>query len=328
MPLTRSWSGLLAILTLSILIPMRGIASENIVSGHQVDIDPTAPFPSVMFSDVLKSMSDQAFWENGQLRFFERVRMTFLPEFQDPQHIAAYNPNTGAFLVAELKNGSDEVVRTLFWEARQDSFPYWTTSVVNNSDPAPLAAGEYTFTWKIDGKAFWQLPFEVGSQPAASAYEKPNMLLEGPWQEWAYIYVPNGNLGQNPTFNLFLRDAEASMGDWKEKNIAIEVKRDGTLVAQYGLDGNSRQMAKPWWVAHELALRNPDDSGFAAATDLVAEGSYTVTVTDNGKLLGEYQYEANGGIPFVGRQDRENANPLEYLEGAQDRFYIRRTDGP
>lgn len=318
------WATTFAAVALGLFTPVRGMASESIVSTHGVAADPEKPFPSVMYSDILKSMSDQVLWEKGQLRFFERVRFTFLPDFQDPQHIAAYNPNTGAFLVSELTHASGEPVRTIFWEARQDRFPYWTATAVNNSDPEPLQAGKYALTWKIDGAPMWQLPFEVSTQGAASAYDQPNTYLEGPWQEWAYIYVPNGNLSQNPTFNFFLRDKEAKPGNWVEKNITLEVKRDGTLVAQYGKNGATRQMAKPWWEAFEFALRTPDDSGFVAASDIVAEGQYTVTLLNNGEVFAKYSYEANGAIPFTGRQDRENADPMTYLEGAQDRFYVER----
>jgi len=303
---------------------MQSAASEEMVSTHEVAIDPAQPFPSVMFSDILKSMSDQVFWEKGQLRFFERVRMTFLPAFQDPQHIAAYNPNTGAFLVSQLRNEAGEEVSRVFWESRQDSFPYWTTTAVGNSDPAPLNAGKYTLTWYIDGAAFWSLPFEVSTSAAASAYDQPNSYLEGPWNDWAYIYVPNGNLSQNPTFNFFLRDKQARPGSWVEKRVELDVLRDGQLVAQYGREGSSQLSAKPWWIAQELALRTPDDRGFAAAGDILAAGDYTVVMRINGETAAEYSYRAEGSIPFSGRQNRDSAEPLNYLEGAQDRFYIQK----
>jgi hypothetical protein len=307
-----------------LLIPAAASASEETVSPHQVSIDPDQPFPSVMFSDILKSMSDQVFWENGQLRFFERVRMTFLPAFQDPQHIAAYNPNTGAFLVSELRNGEGELVNTVFWEARQDSFPYWTTTAVGNSDPAPLAAGEYTLTWFIDGQAFWSLPFEVGKSPAESAYDQPNSYLEGPWSEWAYIYVPNGNLSQAPTFNVFLRDKKAKPGNWMDKSVELDVLRNGKLVAQYGHESGSQQAAKPWWISFEFALRAPDNQGFVPASELLAEGDYEIVMRVNDAPAGTYRYRADGVIPFSGRQDRESADRLSFLEGAQDRFYIQK----
>lgn len=300
------------------------VAAEPPASTHAVKIDPNAPFPSVMFSDILKSMSDQVMWEKGQLRFFERVRMTFLPDFQDPQHIAPYNSSTGAFLVSQLLDQSGADQATVFWEVRKDRFPYWAASAVGNSDPAPLSAGEYNLVWAIDGEAFWSLPFEVSTSAADSAYDQPTTYLEGPWNDWAYIYVPNGNLSQNPTFNYFLRDKNAKPGAWVEKNIEVTVSRDGELVAQHGQDNSSRQMAKPWWVAQELALRAPDDSGFVAASDILAPGDYTVSVSINGEPVAEYRYRADGTMPFTGRQDRETADPQTFVEGAQDRFYLQR----
>jgi len=300
-------------------------ASPDITSSHAVKIDDSKPFPSIMYSDILKSMSDQVVWQNGKMRFFERVRMTFLPEFQDPQHIAPYNASTGAFIVSELRNERQELVDTVFWEARKDSFPYWTTSAVNNSDPAPLKEGGYTLTWLIDGEAFWSLSFEVSSQAASNPYDEPNVYLEGPWQDWAYIYIPNGNLSQAPTFNLFLRDKAASPGNWTESRVHVRIKRDGELVAQHGMNNSSIQQAKPWWIAQELAMRKPDDSGFASGADILQAGTYTVKVTINDEPWGTYKYVADGGaLPFKGRQDRESADPLSYLEGARDRFYIKR----
>ncbi|KAA9134111.1 hypothetical protein F3N42_00755 [Marinihelvus fidelis] len=297
-------------------------------SDHAVTIDESQPFPSIMYSDILKSMSDQVFWEKGQLRFFERVRMTFLPDFQDPQHIAPYNKDTGAFLVSQLANKGGEVVSTVYWEARKDSFPYWTASAVNNSDPAPLAEGGYTLTWSIDGAPFWSLPFVVEGAAAASAYDQPNLYLEGPWNDWAYIYVPNGNLSQAPTFNLFIRDRDASPGLWTDLHVTVGVERDGELIGQYNMEPGAAThatiQAKPWWVAQELALRRADGSGFLPASEIVAPGKYEVTVTIDGEEYASYRYTADGAIPFTGRQDRESADPMNYLEGAQDRFYLER----
>lgn len=86
----------------------------------------------------------------------------------------------------------------------------------------------------------------------------------------------------------------------------------------------SRQMAKPCWEAQELALRSTDNSGLASAAEIVAPGKYQVMVKNGDELMAAFAHEADGAVPFTGRRDRENANPLEYLEGARDRFYISR----
>ncbi len=323
------FSRLLTILALPLVWAAGTVSASDpaIESTHGVRIDPARPFPSVMYSDILKSMSDQVFWEKGQLRFFERVRMTFLPEFSDPQHIAPYNPNTGAFLVSQLGDASGAVIRTVFWEAREERFPYWTANAVDNYDPPPLTPGDYTLTWLIDGAPFWELSFAVSAGEAASAYDAPSLHLEGPWEDWAYIYVPNGNLDQAPTFNVFVRDRNAAPGAWSELRATVEIHRDGERVAQLGHGSTStyaQLQGKPWWVANELALRNADDSGFASAADIVAPGEYVVTLRINDEVHATYGYTADGSLPFTGRQDRESANPESFLEGAQDRFYLKR----
>jgi hypothetical protein len=322
----------LALLALILIAPLAHAAPDaELTSQHEIRIDPDQPFPSLLYSDLLKSMSDQVFWEQGKLRFFERIRFTFLPDFNDPRHIAAYNPDTGAYLVSQITAASGDVVQNVRWEARREAFPIWVGQAVNNSDPAPLSPGAYSATWMIDGQAFWKMDFKVVSAGGTNPYEQGHFLLEGPWSEWAYIYVPNGNLSQTPTFNLFLRDADARPGQWTDQIVVIEVFRDGELVAQHGhTAGASRPasivQAKPWWIAQEFSLRSAEDDGFVPASELTAPGAYEVRVTINDELWGRYRYEADGSLPRPRRQNRDSAEPLTFLEGLTDRFYIERAD--
>lgn len=313
------------ILSGSLLFAGAAAAEEEITSGHRVAIDPAKPFPAILYSDILKVMSDQVFWEKGQLRLFDRVRMTFLPDFQDPQHIAPYNADTGAFLVSQLADASGEVLHTTFWEARPDRFPFWTATATGNSEPPVFPAGEYTLTWLLEGTPFWSLDFQISAEPSSNPYDPPNHYLDGPWNDWAYIYVPNANLSQAPTFNFFLRDKQAAPGNWIDKDLAVEVLRGDELVAQYGKDSTAIAQAKPWWIAQELALRNAGDSGFMPASEMLQAGKYTIRILIDGELYGTYRYEAPGGVlPMTGRQDRETADPMSYLEGGTDRFYLKR----
>jgi hypothetical protein len=154
-------------------------------------------------------------------------------------------------------------------------------------------------------------------------------LLEGPWSEWAYIYVPAVNLRQTPTFNLFLRDTKARPGNWSDQVVVIEVLRDGKLVAQHGHNPGAARpasivQAKPWWVCHEFSMRSANDEGYAPASSLVAAGNYEVRVTINGEPWGRYRYTANGTLPLNERQDRDQVAPLRLLEGLTDRFYLQR----
>ncbi len=304
-------------------------ADGELTSPHQVTIDPEQPFPSVLYSDLLKSMSDQVVWDKGKLRFFERVRLSFLPDFDDPSHIAAYNPNSGAYLVSRILDSNGEAVQTVYWEARREAFPIWVGQAVGNSDPAPLPTGDYTLDWTLDGQSFWTMDFSVAQSGAASAYEQGHFLLEGPWSEWAYIYVPGGNLSQGPTFNFFLRDAQARPGNWTDQVVVVEVFRDGELVAQHGHNPGAARpasivQAKPWWIAHEFSLRSAGDDGFVAAAELAEAGSYEIKVTINDELWGHYRYQADGSLPQPARQDRDSAEPTTFLEGLTDRFYVQR----
>jgi len=163
----------------------------------------------------------------------------------------------------------------------------------------------------------------------ANPYEQGHFLLEGPWSEWTYVYVPNGNLNQAPTFNLFLRVADARPGQWTDQVVVIEVFRDEELIAQHGQNAGASKPAsivpaKPWWIAHEFSLKSAGDDGFVPASELTATENYEVRVTINDELWGEYRYSASGELPRPARQWRGSDDPMTLLEGLIDRFYLQR----
>jgi len=143
---------------------------------------------------------------------FERVRMTFLPSFSDPHQIEAYNEKTGARIAHQIKKGG-EIVQTIFWQCRQNQFPFWQCTTANNSDPQPIGPGEYTLTWLLEGKPFWEMKnVTVSTGGAADIYSTGGIFFDGPWDDYAYIYVANGNVSASPTFNIFFARQEIQAG--------------------------------------------------------------------------------------------------------------------
>ena len=289
-----------------------------------VSIDPSQPAPSILYSDILKSMSDQVAWETGKFRVFEQVRMTFLPA-------ATYSARGGndARLAHEISNAEGQVGWRAFWDCSQDKFPFWICNAVGNSDPPVLLPGEYSFTWFIEGEAFWKLPITVTREGDPNdIFSQPKFYFDGPWDDYAYFYIGSGNTSSTPTFNIFLRDKESRPGgNWVEKTLEVDVRRDGQTVGGYPMVGRSGDFTlKPWWEVLEVALREPDEGGAVfPATNILETGEYEVIVKLGGEPYATYTYEAEDGqIPRTGRQDRNSADPLELLEGGRDRFYIRR----
>jgi hypothetical protein len=292
-------------------------AAPTLVSKHKLKIDKSKPYPSVVFSDILLSMQDQVVYKKGQLRIFKAVRFTFLPDFKDPKHIAAYNINTGAKLYHQIHDGKGKLLRTVFWQVQQQKFPFWVGSPVNNHNPPALKSGRYTLTFGVEGQPFWRMAFEVKGAKGADAYEKPKVYLDGPWRDYVYLYIGRGNLEGGATLSLFLRDKRSKIGKWKDAKVKITIKRGGRLVGENS--GLATFRLRPWYVRYDLPMRK--GRTFAKAKDLVKRGRYTVTVKVNGKRWGVFKYKAAGKIPL---SSRKKTKPFDFLEGGRDRFYIKR----
>jgi hypothetical protein len=72
-----------------------------------------------------------------------------------------------------------------------------------------------------------------------------------------------------------------------------------------------------------MALDDPGNEVFYARD--LKDGSYTVTVTLDEATYGEYAFSVKGGaIQHQERQVRESTNPLEYIEGGPERFFMKR----
>jgi len=98
-------------------------------------------------------------------------------------------------------------------------------------------------------------------------------------------------------------------------------------VAAYPGDGSSGNFnLKPWWEVQEVSLRVPGSDTVFNASELVKTGKYIVEVKLGGEHYATYEYMAAGTIPHNGRQNRENTDPKQLLEGVNDRFYIKRIE--
>lgn len=296
-------------------------ADVAIESKHEVKIDKSKPYPSILYSDILKSMQDPVAWKKGKIRMFKRVRMTFLPDFKDPKHVAAYNSSSGARLAHKLTDAKGKVIDTVLWQARKLKHPFWNASPVSHS-PTALKPGRYTYTWYVEGQPFWSVDFKVVKQAPKDAYGEARYYFEGPWNKAAYIYIPRGNTRVPPTLSIFIRNKKSVPGKEVRSSITAEIRRNGKLVAHK--PGKSTVMMHPWWERYDISLRSPKNPRrpMKAASIVKKNGRYKVTVKIDGKRYGVWTYRVRGGkIPF---SNRKGTKPLDFLEGGRDRFYLKR----
>lgn len=116
-------------------------------------------------------------------------------------------------------------------------------------------------------------------------------------------------------------------------DVKIVNARDGRVLATN--DGTLR--LEPRWgkAALNFRLNGGDRNTYFKAGDLLREdGRYSVRLTINNKLYGEYPFVVKGGrIELQGKQIRENTDPMvyivDYLSGGRyTSWWIKRESAP
>lgn len=312
-------------LVLFVLVASTPAQAQDLALANGVELTRNAklPPPALLYSDLLNATQSSAIWRSGRLQVDGPIRALFLPSYRTDQSIYSYNPDSGAKLAHVMRRADGTVVDTQFYNGQQQQAPYWALHPgVPPEDPLP--AGDYTMEWYLEGDLFYRFPFTVRVEEGSDPYNpEARTYFEGPWEDHAYLYVPNPN--STPMFSIWLRDTAAGPGDWKEHQLNISVKRGGKEVAYWpNPNGGAHPVdLKPWWDRLDVAL---DDAGTDVfyARDL-ADGAYTVTVTMDGAVYGTYGFAVRGGtIQHQGRQVRSGTDPLDYIEGGPERFFMKR----
>jgi hypothetical protein len=247
-----------------------------------------------------------------------------LPEFQDPKHQYAYNVATGARLAHQLKSANGKVVDTHFYHGRKLRNPIWTVNPTDTKDHK-LSPGKHVIKWYLEGKPFYKLPFTVRviksndpNNPGSRYY------LDGPWEDYIYFYLPRNKKYANATISIWMRDENAAPGNWGQPDTEITLSRNGEVIGGWpGVGGTNPLQLKPWYTRFDLGLRNK--KGGLKAKDLLQDGTYEVSIKTDGKVFASYQYTAKGG-KFVDqeRQIREKTDPMLFIEGGGERFFMKR----
>ena len=230
-----------------------------------------------------------------------------------------YDPDGGGKLSTIVKTADGKVLNTYVWYAESIG-GLWELSrykVLGGYEAVkPLAAGSYVLEFAIDDKPFYKFPFSVVSIKSDDPYqaEGNRYFIEGAWNEYGNIFYQRNDPQSILTFTTWVQD---KVGHQNKTSVPYDVKivnaRDGRVLAAH--DGTFR--LEPRWLKADLHFRpsGGDQNAYFKAGDLLREdGRYSVRLTINNKLYGEYPFVVKGGrIELQGRQVRENTDPMIYI---------------
>lgn len=230
-----------------------------------------------------------------------------------------YDPDGGGKLSTAVKTADGKVINTYVWYAESIG-GLWELSrykVLGGYEAVkPLTAGSYVLEFAIDDKPFYRFPFSVvviksddPYQPAGNRY-----FIEGAWNDYGNIYYQRNDPQSSLTFTTWVQD---KVGHVNKDSVPYEVKllntRNARVLAAYA--GTLR--LEPRWLKADLDFRpsGGDQNTYFKAGDLLREdGSYSVRLTINNKLYGEYPFVVKAGrIELQGKQIREKTDPMVYI---------------
>jgi hypothetical protein len=231
----------------------------------------------------------------------------------------AYDPDGGGKLTTLVKTADGKLLNTYVWYAESIG-GLWELSrfkVIGGYESVkPLTAGNYVLEFAAEDKPFTRFPFTVvvgknedPYQPAGARY-----FIEGAWNEYGNIFYQRNDPQSSLTFTTWVQD-KSSGGN--KTSTPYEAKlinlKDGKAL---GEDSATLRL-EPRWLELKLFLRpaGGDKNSYLKAADLLrADGRYSVRLTIDGKLYGEYPFTVKDSrIQFQGKQVRDKTEPMDYI---------------
>ena len=229
-----------------------------------------------------------------------------------------YDPDSGGKLKSLVKTADGKVLNTYVWYAESVG-ALWEMSrykVLGGYEAVkPLTAGSYVLEFAIDDKPFYKFPFSVVAMKSEDPYQAAGTryFIEGAWNDYGNIYYQRNDPASILTFTTWLRN---KVGSQAQTSLPYDIKlisaRDSRVLAEHS--GTLR--LEPRWLKAALNFQSAGErKGYFKAGDLLREdGRYSVRLTINNKLHGEYPFVVKGGrIELQGKQIREKTDPMSYI---------------
>ena len=255
--------------------------------------------------------------------------------------VSTYSPENGGTLTSTLKRSDGATVAEIVWYAEKLKPPYWLLSSYKirvpgggwNAEPQfkLTTAGDYIVEFLLDGKLFYRFPFSLEALVSDDPYNPQTVYrLNGAWNDYAYFLYAEADPSRPLMFKLWLRND----GSQKRKDVKVTgtLKHGGKEIAKFGEFPLDYSLSSDW-IRYEITFGQFKNSQFNSkvwysslkAEELLTNGTYELTMELGDKPYGTWTFSAKGGqIERQGRQVRTTTDPLEFIEGGKDAFWVKR----
>jgi hypothetical protein len=287
-----------------------------------------------MFSTVLegvKVLPDQGYFR------MDRIQAVFLPEpTAKSKTIYPYDPKEGGKLHTVIRKKDGTVVEVATWYASKLKPPYWLLESYELKDTKTTAnyklpgEGEYLLDFYLEGKLFYRFPFKLVAVGSDDPFDPGKVWqLEGAWNDYGYLFYADANPSNALAFKLWLqKKGKPKPGEEMKAKAEIVRMSDGKVLCI----GTGNYRPRPNWIRYDFMgnFRHPENDAVYYTKELLGQdGAYEVRISINEEPYGTYPFEIKGGkIQYQGRAVRGETNPLIFVEGGRDAWWLRRKEAP
>jgi len=259
--------------------------------------------PGLYFSSIVRFLKlDPA---SGKLTL-PNVTATRLPEKDASGQRAVYGGGGTHTMDATL----------LFGEKKLGSFAYRASGggkkvdcrVASGSAATLTEAGSYMLQYSLDGKPFYQFPFEVVKKDG-------KFHFGAPWTDTGYL-IHEGGAGRPLVWKMFFSDT----GNGSQVHVRAKLWQGGRVIAANS-DNQTVYVRPGTWKRENIWLNDADRRQIRASDVMAKDGAYSMQVTLNRKTLIYFPFEVKGGKIYVANKDRKAATKLQLMEESTDEMY-------
>ncbi len=272
--------------------------------------------PSMVYYSVLNGINLNA--GNGVFRFVtgdddNAILAAFLP----PELLTNKKEMQKAITLV-LKKDAD-VVQEYHWKVGQlkGAF-FWLVNHDVAKAPFIKEAGNYSLEFLFRDKPLLNFPFSVSVEKSTDPYKPGDgYYLEGAWKDYAFIYLKDNDPESAVWFSTWFRSKSL---EGKKPKVQVELLKDGKKITSWKKEADALFMPSQW-----LEKKFNFDQGRFKAKDLLKDGNYQFVVTVDNNIFGKYNFIVKDAkIKYIDQQDRTKTEPLNYLEGGPDIWYLIR----
>ncbi len=283
--------------------------------------------PGLMFSTMLNGVKVD--YKSGVFKM-EKLQAVFLPEAQS-KTIYKYNPDDGGKVQAVIRSKDGEIVdiATFYGEKLKQVFWLLSSYKLGQAEMHNFklpGAGAYTIDFYLESELFYRFPFKLVAKGSDDPYD-PDVTwhLEGDWSDYGYLYYANADPQRTLAFKFWLTEAgKMRSANYVELDAVIVNASNGKIVCQ---SPAVSMTPKPWWIRYETGFQAPKGGIYPTKELLKRDGKYIVKVNVDGKLHGSYPFRVkNGKIEYQGRTERKGTDPMIFIEGGRDAWWLRRSE--